>query len=193
MFDLSSSSSLQFQMQILLMRVIMQALEKMADAQTTASPAGPTGVSGASGVWVYPGARNIGSQNPSTFDSLIEDASRRYQLDPALVKAVVQAESNFNPDAVSSAGARGLMQLMPGTAASLGVADSFDPVQNVDGGAKLLRNLLDRYDQNVSLALAAYNAGPGAVDKYGGVPPYAETQRYVPRILGLYKTYRGDE
>jgi len=173
-------------MQMLLMRVIMQALERITSAQ-------PTSRQSTDGSWVYPGSRDIGSQNPSAFDSLIEDSSRRYQLDPALVKAVVQAESNFNPSAVSAAGAQGLMQLMPGTAASLGVTDSLDPVQNVNGGARLLRDLLNRYDQNVSLALAAYNAGPGAVDKYGGVPPYAETQRYVPRILNLYKTYRGEE
>ncbi len=173
------------QMQALLWRSILQALARLQATPGAAPPAA------GEGTWIVPGSRDISAHGPSDFDRLIENAAQRYRLDPALVKAVIQAESNFNPRAVSSAGASGLMQLMPGTAASLGVKDSFDPDQNVDGGARLLRNLLDRYDQNVSLALAAYNAGPGAVDKYGGLPPYGETQRYVPRILGLYRAYRG--
>ena len=126
----------------------------------------------------------------SSFEAVIQQASSRYQVDPYLVKAVIQAESNFNPSAVSSAGAQGLMQLMPGTAAGLGVENSMDPVQNIDGGVHLLRKLLDRYSGNVSLALAAYNAGPGAVDKYGGIPPYQETQTYVQRVLKYYQTDR---
>ncbi|MCC7354017.1 MAG: lytic transglycosylase domain-containing protein [Anaerolineae bacterium] len=118
------------------------------------------------------------------FDALIVAASARHGLSADLVRAVVKAESNFNPNAISSAGAKGLMQLMDETARGLGVRDSFDPTQNVEAGVTFLRQMLDRYG-NVSLALAAYNAGPGAVDRYGGIPPYAETQRYVKRVLEL--------
>ena len=141
------------------------------------------------GGWVVPVERSISKVRPSEYDELIYTTAMQHKVDPALVKAVIHAESNFRPTVKSSAGAQGLMQLMPGTAASLGVTNSNDPVQNVDGGTRLLRKLLDRYDQNVSLALAAYNAGPGAVAQYGGIPPYPETQRYVPRVLSLYKTY----
>lgn len=115
--------------------------------------------------------------------SIVNAAAQKYGVDPALISAVIEMESNFNPDAVSQAGAKGLMQLMDATAQGLGVTDSFDPGQNVMGGARLLRQLLDRYQGDTRLALAAYNAGPAAVDRFGGIPPYGETQRYVPKVL----------
>lgn len=126
-----------------------------------------------------------GHAQPSRFDDLIRAAAAREGVDPALVKAVVQTESAYDPSAVSGAGAKGLMQLMDGTAKSLGVSNALDPVQNVLGGTKYLKQLIGKYGGDVKRALAAYNAGPGAVDSYGGVPPYAETRSYVDRVLNL--------
>lgn len=121
----------------------------------------------------------------------INAAAARNGVDPALLRSLVRAESNFNPRAQSAAGARGLTQLMPGTAAGLGVTDPFDPVQSLEGGAKYLRSMLDRFGGDEAKALAAYNAGPGAVQQYGGIPPYAETQAYVQRIMGWVAQERG--
>jgi soluble lytic murein transglycosylase-like protein len=119
----------------------------------------------------------------------IDEAARRHDLDPRLLASLVWSESGFRPDAVSGAGARGLAQLMPGTAAGMGV-DPDDPLQNLEGGARYLRAALDRFGRT-DLALAAYNAGPGNVEKYGGVPPFAETQKYVAIVLDRYRELGG--
>jgi hypothetical protein len=124
------------------------------------------------------------SPDSSRFDAVIDEHARRNGLAPDLVRAVIRVESAFNPNAVSSKGAMGLMQLMPATAAELGVSNPFHPEQNIRGGTVYLKRLLDRYDQDVTLALAAYNAGPGAVERYGAVPPYRETKRYVEKVTG---------
>jgi len=127
----------------------------------------------------------------SDYDILIDRAAREHRVPPALVKAVIAAESDFDPEATSRAGAQGLMQLMPTTAAHLGVLDPLEPIQNVHGGVSYLRSLIDRYG-DLSRALAAYNAGPTVVDFYGGIPPYRETRAYVDRVLTYYRHYHGD-
>ena len=127
------------------------------------------------------------------YQKLIVAAASRYHLDPDLIHSVIAIESNFNPKAISPKNARGLMQLMPRTAELLGVKDSFDPEQNIDGGTRYLRDLLAKYKRNLTLALAAYNAGPDTVDKYGRhVPPYLETMKYVQRITKTYAKLKAD-
>lgn len=129
------------------------------------------------------------SLSATQLQALVTDASARNGVAPALVNAVVMAESGGNPAAISAAGAQGLMQLMPGTSAACGISDPFNAAENVDCGTRYLHGLLSRYNNNVELAVAAYNAGPGAVDQYHGVPPYAETREYVSRVLTAYRDY----
>ena len=121
------------------------------------------------------------------WDDFISPAAERYGLDPRLVAAVIWVESSGDPKAVSRKGAKGLMQLMPQTAESLGVRDAFNPEQNNDGGVRYHKGLLDQHDDDVSLALATYNAGPGAVSRHRGIPPYPETTKYVMRVLEIYE------
>jgi len=127
------------------------------------------------------------SNAPGDVGGFITKAAQKYGVDPKLVSAVAEAESGYRPDAVSSTGAVGVMQLMPDTAAALGVTNSYDPQQNIDGGTKYLKEMLNDFGGDVRKAVAAYNAGPQAVKKYNGVPPYAETQNYVNKVLDLYQ------
>ncbi|MBF0162698.1 MAG: lytic transglycosylase domain-containing protein [Magnetococcales bacterium] len=125
------------------------------------------------------------------YGELVKAAARRTGLDTALLHSIIRAESNFDPHAVSAKGARGLMQLMPETARQYGVVNTSDPETNIDGGARFLADLLKQFNNNLPLSLAAYNAGPATVNKYGGrIPPYPETQTYVDRVLRYYREYR---
>src|SRR6185369_5961609 len=130
------------------------------------------------------------ARNPAEFEPIISSCSRQYGVDSSLVKAVIHAESGYNPSAVSPKGAQGLMQLMPKTAQGLKVADSLNPSDNIRGGVRYLKFLLDTFKGDESLALAAYNSGLGSVAKYGGIPPYQETRNYVTKVLSYRNNYR---
>jgi len=127
---------------------------------------------------------------PPQIEQLVNANANAWGVDPALVKAIIANESAFDANATSKTGAQGLMQLEPGTAAELGVGNAYDPAQNIWGGTRYVRGLLERFHGDLRLAIAAYNAGPGAVEKYGGVPPYAETQAYVGNVLESYQKYK---
>ena len=135
----------------------------------------------------------LGEPDESPYHALIHEAAGRYDVEYDLIRAIIMVESQFNPRAVSRQGARGLMQLMPVTAKALEVVDLHDPTENIDAGVRYFKSLLDRYEGDVELALAAYNAGPGIVTRYDGVPPYKETQAYVAKVLGYYEAIRSEE
>ena len=165
-----------------------QASASFAAQLSSATAAGtpPTAAASSAGAATGPSALPAGTP----YAAEITAAASKHGVDPALLAGLVEQESNFDPNAGSPAGAQGLTQLMPATAASLGVTNVHDPVQALDGGAKYLRQQLDRFDGDVARALAAYNAGPGAVARFGGVPPYAETQEYVRRVQANAAEYR---
>jgi soluble lytic murein transglycosylase-like protein len=160
---------------------------QLATATAPATAATATTATSAPASAMATGPSELGADVP--YGAEITAAAKKYGLDPALLAGLVKQESGFNPTAGSPAGARGLTQLMPATAAGLGVTDVLDPIQNLDGGAKYLRQQLDAFGGDVTRALAAYNAGPGAVQRYGGVPPYAETQNYVRAVQANAAAY----
>jgi len=167
-----------------------------ASALQAATSADASGVADTSAVTGSPGIDyqavegTAGSGESGEYESLIEQAAARNGLDPAVLHGLIEQESGFDPSATSSAGASGLTQLMPGTASSLGVANPLDPAESIEGGARYLGQLMTQFGGNTEDALAAYNAGPGAVQQYGGIPPYAETQSYVSKVLGYAEAYR---
>ena len=138
------------------------------------------------------GALDASNNSYTSYDDVIRSASDRYNIDPDLIRAVIKVESDFNSIARSNKGAMGLMQLMPDTARLHKVIDVFDPIDNIEGGVRHLKLLLNRYQGDLELSLAAYNAGMKAVEKHGGIPPFSETKEYVRRVLSYYRAYRGN-
>lgn len=171
---------------------VTQRIAQITGQTVQAAPNAPAGSSFASMVAAasaQPDSRPVQAA-PADVERLVSANANTWGVDPALVKAIIANESGFDPNATSKTGAQGLMQLEPGTAADLGVSNAYDPAQNVAGGTRYIRGLLDRFHGDLRLAIAAYNAGPGAVVKYNGVPPYAETQQYVENVLDSYQKYK---
>ena len=167
----------------------MQRVAQIAGGPSLSGPQFAASLAAAAQDRSPPEAHETASLSRAQIDRFINEGAALAGVDPALIEAIVANESGFNANATSSAGARGLMQLMPETAASLGVSDAYDPAQNVRGGARYLRSLLDRFG-SVELAVAAYNAGPSAVTRFGGVPPYEQTRSYVRKVLARYRALR---
>ena len=161
---------------------LSSAAEALNDAQATSNSAAVTNATGSAAT-----VTSTTASVPTDLMSIFQEAAQTYGVDVNLLTAIARQESNFTASATSSSGAMGIMQLMPATAQGLGVNDAYNPYENIMGGAKYISQLLSRYNGDVSLALAAYNAGSGNVAKYGGIPPFAETQNYVSKILGYYQ------
>jgi soluble lytic murein transglycosylase-like protein len=180
-------------------RELQQLLEAAKGVSTGTSTTTSATASTASSPTAFAAALQAASASPtsaalsegsSSYDALIEQSAQRNGVDPAVLHGLIQQESGFDPNSQSSAGAAGLTQLMPGTASSLGVANPLNPAESIEGGARYLSQMMTKFGGNTTEALAAYNAGPGAVTQYGGVPPYAETQSYVTKVLGYAESYR---
>lgn len=158
---------------------------------SSTAPTGTASLTAGTGSLTAPGYQPAAPTGAAPYEALIQQAAIRNGVEPALLEGLIEQESGFDPSAHSSAGALGLTQLMPSTAASLGVSEPLDPTQSIEGGARLLGQLLRQFGGNVSYALAAYNAGAGAVHRYGGIPPYPETEAYVSKVLANARAYQG--